>query len=242
MWKILKTFNSGYGAAYSDCFDDLNQDTSKLPLDTIEVAGDLRVQDLRGATKKQPCLHFTQKAYSFISSAAFIKSITLPQYQKAKVERTATAQKWREHLLTLVATTIIIAIAWKDIKGAAKYFAVPKGTGASARAIFNGRDISSRMQTPPPVNLPFLPDLIDMMNEFPGEAAVLVADIRHWFHQVPLSKEVSEHFCVGIGGAWYRWRTSDGSARARRRGPSVTSVSRRRNASAAHAISDNPTD
>jgi hypothetical protein len=117
-----------------------------------------------------------------------------------------TAKKWQGHLLQLVIFTILVAISWKDIRGAAKYFAVPKSE-TCARAIFNGRVCSRKLQSPPPVNLPFLPDIIDIMNSFDGPAEVLVADIRHWFHQIPLNESVSQHFCVGSGGSWFRWRT-----------------------------------
>jgi hypothetical protein len=63
------------------------------------------------------------------------------------------------------------------------------------------------MQSPPPVNLPFLPDLIEEISKIPGPTSCIVADYRHWFHQIKLNDEVSKYFCVGRSNEWFRWST-----------------------------------
>ena len=110
-----------------------------------------------------------------------------------------TADKWWAHLVELARCGVLMETTWENLKCAGAYFAIPKGIDF-ARAIWNGKRLSRQSRTPPPVNLPYLPELLRKVAVLTRQAkkapAIMVGDFRHFFHQIRVSKELSEYFCV----------------------------------------------
>jgi hypothetical protein len=111
---------------------------------------------------------------------------------------TFTAGKWKAHLTELAGFGIIEFVEEEEaarIRYINTYFAVPKGDEKS-RAIFNGKRLSRLMIAPPPVNLPYLPQLLRevalMCDDRPVE--IYTGDLRHFFHQLPVNSEISRWF------------------------------------------------
>ena len=117
-----------------------------------------------------------------------------------------TAEKWADHIRSLIVFGILLLVEWNEVKFVATYFAVAKGECCS-RAIFNGRGLSSKMDPPPPVNLAMLGDVLEEIGKMKGPCHILCGDLRHWFHQIPLGRDLSSYFGIRHGGASYRRTT-----------------------------------
>lgn len=95
----------------------------------------------------------------------------------------------------------------KDLQCIGKYFAVPKGEEHS-RAIWNGKPLGRISHGPPPVFLPYLPDLLEKLGTYihdnPG-CELLTADFRHFFHQIPTNQVLARFFGVALDGKYYCW-------------------------------------
>jgi hypothetical protein len=122
-----------------------------------------------------------------------------------------TAEKWYTHLALLVTVMMLIPIARGEVHLSATYFAVAKGNN-KARAIFNGKALNKFLGSAPPINLPVPQELLRKLARLKGRKAILTADIRHWFHQIELSPEVSAFFGVAFKDEknveqWFRWAT-----------------------------------
>ena len=105
---------------------------------------------------------------------------------------------------------ILIQSSFKELSHIGKYFAVEK-TEDVARAIWNGRSLGKKCKAPPPVFLPYLPDVLKKIGElselFPEGISLYSQDWRHFFHSIPVSLRLSRFFGVSIGGEFFRWRT-----------------------------------
>jgi len=200
MWWLIMSAMGGYHSSYLD--DGEEGDASSMPLDPIDVAGQLKVDRLHSAIRQKPIARFTEQAFSFVTDPSFHDGLYL---QRPEGKRN-TARKWVPHLEQLALFGILVPILFIDVTLAASYFAVSKGDG-TARSIFNGKYLSSNMVPPPPVNLGYLPDLLEKIGSYDKPLSVLTGDIRHWFHQIPLHPAISARHCVGVGGAWWRWST-----------------------------------
>jgi hypothetical protein len=92
-----------------------------------------------------------------------------------------------------------------------RYFAVEK-TSATSRSIFNGNRLSSVCPSPPNVNLLTQPDVLKLIGDMAKSGRQLYfleADLRHWFHQIPVCDEVSRFFGLklrtGRSTCWFTW-------------------------------------
>lgn len=122
------------------------------------------------------------------------------------IEDTATAAKWKKHIDHLVEAGMLVAVKRELLIAGATYFAVLKSNG-KARAIFNGRQLNKLIGAAPPINTPTVQEILKEMNELPdgSKKAIFTADIRHWFHQIPLAEHVSRFFGIRLGLQHYRW-------------------------------------
>ena len=205
MWRLFRELG-GYNVSYGDDpNEEEHTDTSSLPLDEIACAGKCKVDLLYADSVNRPLVFFSQKAFAFIQDDKFVSSI----YKPDAISRTKTAKKWKHHIAQLIIFSILIAVSWTDVRQTATYFAVEKKTSEqlTARAIFNGRHISDKMEPAPPVNLPAIGDLLEKIGKLQGPKSIIVADFRHWFHQIPISERVSQFFCLSVGSKHYRWST-----------------------------------
>jgi hypothetical protein len=137
-----------------------------------------------------------------------------------------TASKWSAHLEKLSRWKVVLQCSVRRIAAMpSTYFAVFKGscdvcqalglacTGTQscelrARTIFNGKLLSQSGQPPLPCGLRDLAELcITLAKFFRGSSALYgtVGDFRHFFHQFGLSEDISLHFVLRVGEAFFRW-------------------------------------
>ena len=105
---------------------------------------------------------------------------------------------------------MLLPAKFGDLRWIGRYFAVPKNE-TEARAIWNGRTLGTICKAPPPVFLPYLPDILRTVGELsqtlPDGVTLFTADFRHFFHEVGVGDKLSSYFGVSIGGKYYRWRS-----------------------------------
>ncbi len=132
----------------------------------------------------------------------------LAEIDPREVRRRLDSDLWASHLPCLLTSGLVIAITEGEVKNVARYFAIPKKR--LARAIFNGKAMSAGGAAPPPTNLPDVTVLLRALADMSRDAAgvsMSIGDIRHYFHQLPLSKQISAYFCILFEKVFYRWRS-----------------------------------
>ena len=114
-----------------------------------------------------------------------------------------TSSKYWPHVYALLEVGLLLEWTFDRLKATGRYFAVLKSLGppALARAIWNGRKLSQLSKHPPPVNLPYLPDIhrriADLTRKTGKPLTMFTLDWASYFHQCgPVSEELSSHFCV----------------------------------------------
>lgn len=197
-WKLLRELG-----LYSDHYGDLNPeriDASTLELQVIVGAGSLEVAALKKATiENRRVWSFTQGAFKLITEELPKDFFENPDPSTNRI----TSKKWTKHILDLEKWGVILPTPFHRLKHIAYYFAVPKKDN-TARAVWNGRTLSrSCRYAPPPVNLPFLPELIRkiirLMQDFPdGSPCMLTSDFTNYFYLIPVSDDLSYYFGLAI--------------------------------------------
>ena len=89
-------------------------------------------------------------------------------------------------------------------KGVVKLFDVPKADPTVRRIILDGRPVNSRLPRPPRLTLPNIHVLARLLAD-KGARWAQVVDMRGYFHQFPLSDDVSSFFGVRNGSTFFRW-------------------------------------
>lgn len=120
----------------------------------------------------------------------------------------ATHAKYRSHFTALEVSKILRRARGRP-RFVSSYFAVLKARRL-ARAIFNGRRLSSLTRAPPPVNLPSLKDYVPMVTQFLNDhprVYVCGGDLRHWFHQLMLGSDWAPYFGLSMDGDFFTWQT-----------------------------------
>ncbi len=191
-WRLL----CGMGAWYSPYhMVELDQDASRIPLDPIEVGAcaDIKALHKSATTGRTHCMSTAMTIIMCLTAFESLFTSTPPQMDAGNF----TAGKWEAHLTELAGFGIIKFVEEEEaarIRHINTYFAVPKGEQL-ARAIFNGKRLSRLMEAPPPVNLPYLPQLLrEMALVCGGPVEIYTGDLRHFFHQIPVNDEISRWF------------------------------------------------
>lgn len=211
-------------------------DSCKVKLDAIEksLVGSLKIERVKESIRKIKMLKFATTALEFIDNPQFIADL-VKKHKESKLyqspttrerlrrERTGaencdtpirmTADKWKDHLHTLEECGILQSdVDMECIKAVATYFAVLK-TEDTARAIYNGTEVNKFLGPAPPLNTPTAQEILDKISRLnrSQRKSIFTADIRHWFHQIPLSVQVSLYFCLVYKNngthEWRRWAT-----------------------------------
>jgi hypothetical protein len=105
-------------------------------------------------------------------------------------------------------------VGWPAVKkrasrdlGYAKFFTVVKKVNEDGvpilRTILDCRSANEAFADPLPVNLATLPELLQA---FDGVQAMRTMDLRHWYHQLPISADLSCWFTVAFGAFRLEWR------------------------------------
>ena len=112
-----------------------------------------------------------------------------------------------QHFEQLGCWQVVECSSFQELVFISTYFAVAKNTEV-ARAIFNGRRLSASFRPPPVVNLLDIPEMIRTLATLchEGRLSCLLLDFRHFFHQIPLGKEVRRFFGLRIDNDFFQWK------------------------------------
>jgi len=200
MWRIFPCkglYTNEYGGS------DSNIKAHDLKLDPITVAGDANLNVLKQwATdlKFQPGI----EAVRILTEDAAVASVLKEEPSRTERE---TPPKWTKHLKQLKEWKVISPVSPSDVKCFCKYFAVPK-SDQLGRSIFNGRPFCGSCTDPPPVNLPEISHIIELIDKLVKKKGKLfgsVADIRHWFHQIPVKSRLRDFFGIKCDNRTYSY-------------------------------------
>lgn len=208
MWRLLNKL-TGYSSLVDyngDVVDKGKKGEGVSPprLDRCEVAGAADLARMLGSALRNnffalsPALEFL-RINRRDGYAHFI--LKTPGDAKAPPRRVRfTNKKYHEHLISLVEDLVLQECAVEEVSFFSSYFSVLKDL-ATSRAIFNGRALSESWRTPPPVNIP---DICSVIQKFTSTATTrtycVTGDLRHWFHQISISAELSKYMALFISG------------------------------------------
>ena len=198
----------------SSTYDSIHDPTisaSTLPLDPIECAGCLN-------------LNVFEKYILFVCTAiVLLTEDPHVLFSGVKVlHGLHVSNKYNHRKKDLIECGILAKENRGKLRCLSTYFEVPKERFGTlfARIIFNGRSLSEKTIPPEVVNLPEIPDFLDAMARLHQDynrhrqrkviPSVLSADLRHWFHEIPVSVELSSYFGIAFDDGHdetYRWRT-----------------------------------
>jgi hypothetical protein len=209
-WRIFETLGLYSAGEYSSLGHLVGE--SVLPLDPILVAGRAKVDiilDWARFLDFKPCL----QAIKWLSNIDDLLPANFESNRRAFVR---TLDKFADHLRQLSEWEVLMEITHDRPRLAALmyisvYFAIPKDKEV-ARSIFNGKALSQWCTAPPAVNLPEVTDIIRRLAILVSRSSArrpfsgFTADIRHWFHQIPVGSEVSKYFGVALGTRFFEWR------------------------------------
>ena len=194
MFKELGTYGDVYGNTHDPAVDASQMDLDKITKNRVALKA------LRLAIKVQTRLVFLMLAFHVLLDDGATK-VWLDE--DATHLQDGTASKYWPHVYALLEVGLLLEWTFDRLKGAGKYFAVLKSLGppAVARAIWNGRKLSRLSKHPPPVNLPYLPEILrriaDLTRKHGRPLTMFTLDWASYFHQCgPVSEELSSHFCV----------------------------------------------
>lgn len=172
-----------YWSEYSD-FGAFVVDASTLPLDPIppELVGGMYLKLLASVT----IIAYVASTTRYLLSNKTFR--TLLREQPTQERPTVVAKKWYSQICSLADWGLLRRVAEYQVAFTSGHFAVPKGTGETARCIFNGANLNAFFNKPPTVNLCPIEEQIRIASELAtkeGKLTFVVADIRHYFHQIP---------------------------------------------------------
>ena len=205
----------GLGGHYCDETSGNEADPESMPLDEIvlvrgnvriPIGGLARIKDML-ALMQAHTIVFAVYALLILSDYKFF----LMECKPLNCRRARLVAGFEDHFETLDRGAVATRIGSRDlrkIKSYSGYFAVLKGDGCNARAIFNGKAFSKSCSVPPTTQLPDFLRVIEALTTLvrdTGPFHSIVADVRHAFHQLPMSHEMSFHFCVKKPDDVWRW-------------------------------------
>lgn len=154
---------------------------------------------------------FAVRALMLITSFTYFLSEVDPP---SKIRYIKTDSRWNtlptpetSHLSQLLSFGLVVMLGSGLVRGVSTYFAISKSDG-TARSIFNARWFSLRCKTPPSTNLPDVVQVLLALEELFRDCrtpTLLEGDFRHYFHQLPLEKDISSYFCLNFAHVFYRW-------------------------------------
>ena len=197
MWHMLQKMM--YVESYN--ISDDNIDVSNIPLDPITVA---RQADLR-ALHHCSSLDFVRRALAQCLDRRTFDDFVILEKILVPTEINTSSSKWSNHINALVEYRVLREVHLKEVLHTSRYFAVSK-SGGVARTIFNGRVFSKKCYPPRTVNLMPIDDLIRKVAQITQDGkklSVVIADIRHWFHQLWVTR--NEYFGICCDGKYYLW-------------------------------------
>jgi len=169
-----------------------------LPLDLPTNVGQLDLHGLRHIAQpnfgKDACDILQDETYA--AKRCFRSADLSIQTQIMQDSPPKTPFVYHDHLEELERAKVLHCVAAVTcLLLVCTYFAVAKGCGQLSRTIFNGSSLKAVCITPPPVNLVDLILLLRLIAPM-RRLKVYVADIRGWFHVIPICSFLQS--CFGI--------------------------------------------
>jgi hypothetical protein len=203
MWRLLNKL-TGYSSLVDYNGEEFTrQKGDPPPLDGCNVAGAAKLPLLlkhairRNFWALTPALKFL----SINRRGGYAEFIIRPK-DAAPRRVKFTNKKYHDHLISLVRDLVLEECELEEVDYFSTYFAVLKDMTTS-RAIFNGRSLSESWQTPPPVNLADIAQVIGRVNEVGSENRrtwAVTGDLRHWFHQLSMTEELMRYMGLYVSG------------------------------------------
>jgi hypothetical protein len=198
LWQLLQ--GSGYGAYQTQ--ESTFVRTGPKPLDPIHIAGGTNVRLLLKSAEKRGALFATLLLSIIIDPQGSLMRDIAQDGRSIRF----TNKKYAGHFDDLAQWKLLEETAPEDIRYFNTYFGVPKSEEVD-RAIFNGKNLSKLCPTPPPVNLADITRIIEEIGTCNCHKGLwfVMGDIRHWFHQLPVSEALSRYFGLALGEKCFRW-------------------------------------
>lgn len=195
MWRLFKHYN--ISTAY-DGFGTTLANPENANLDECKVAGQINILALLEIIRKREW-KWAAHVRALSDLSMFESLMNCVPVSRDEV----TPKKWKNHLRDMVGFGILKRKARTTIKAFARYFAVMKSDGVTARSIFNGKKISQAFVAPPTTNLPDIEDVLRLISE---SDYLIIGDYRHYFHQFALHEDVSSYFGLQQGEETYIYK------------------------------------
>jgi len=202
MWKLFRMYGAycpAYGRSSIHAEDIAD-------LDPINVAGRADLNEIYQWAEQLGIRQATEAIDILRGDQEVLNRLVFNDTPPSSGRRT-TGAEWGRHLRCLAKWGVLREEKDRSrLKFLCRYFAVPK-TPTTMRSIFDGRPLCELCQSPPPVNIPDIPEILTRVQELAeqGRLETYTADIRHWFHQIPIKEGLGQFFGVECDGARYRY-------------------------------------
>lgn len=156
-----------------------------LELDRVSCAGQMRLDPFRYVE-----LPFAKDALRLITEEEFFRGHLLTTRPRVANYSVEVPPCYRHRHGILQEDGLMEESSRHEVLFISGYFEVEKkgrnGAPSTARAIFNGKALSALFETPGTVNLPEIPEMLNLAKEMlrcrSARPSVITADIRHMFH------------------------------------------------------------
>ena len=182
------------------------EDVKVLPLDPCHVSGNAQLSRLRSIAVVLD-LKFVFGALHWLEDPS---DLWLEPPPDEINHHRPSHSKYIAHLEEMASCGITKKLQGpQGLRWISGYFAVPKNDSVS-RAVFNGKQLSRLFVCPPPVNIPSVSDIFDLLSRLipsGGKWFAFTADIRHWFHQIPIGRALASWMGLHSGsGDYFQYR------------------------------------
>ena len=197
--------NLAYGTAYGAVLQK-SCTLKQRALDPISVAGRLHIDTLC-AIASRSTYTWGKKCLTILTDEHSFRLFTEFEGFRGKLGVHSEAKR-RDHLAELCSYEVLRRVQdfRNDSRLYLRYFEVPKDEILS-RSIVDGTPINDRCATPPSRNFPALAEVTHILSCFPG-GKFLIADIRHFFHQIRIPSGLGSHILNKMRGQDFRVASS----------------------------------
>ena len=193
--------------------------SGRVPLDAIDpdLVGELQVRVLCERFRQVHSLAPDALNGTFLRNLKWLSAAQ--EYESAvnalsvsKPHELTTDAQYLRHLQQLTTWRVCNEVPVREVVATNRYFAVLKNAKA-ARSIVDCARFSEKLREVSDiasVRLPTIPELLKRLHREiaranPQKYGILLSDLRHFFHQIPLDESVKKYFAVKIRQAAFIW-------------------------------------